>query len=215
MYRPGCPGADHDAVSIADLDSAAGTGARIDRVAPDNVVTGSTWESPPAPSLMTGNEGIDGTGATLRDLWAWSMSDLRANTVRSSLAEFLVARAVSADHRPPVEWDSYDVLTSDGDRVEVKCGASGLSASSRRASRWCQDGGQTAAFTVVRGGLPMTIQDSDLRKRTMADIRECPQAPLAVSGLGVRAGAPSKKTLHEFARSRRAPMRVMASRPGR
>ena len=67
MNRRGCPGAEHGAVSIADLNSAAGTGARIDRIAvvPDKVVTGSTWGSPPAPSLMTGNEGIDGTGALL------------------------------------------------------------------------------------------------------------------------------------------------------
>jgi hypothetical protein len=143
MYRRGCPGADHDAVSIADLDSAAGTGARIDRVTvvPDKVVTGSTWGSPPAPSFMTGNEGIDGTGATLRDFWAWSMSDLRANTVRSSLAEFLVARAVGADHRPPVEWDSYDVLTPDGVRVEVKCGA------------YLQTWAQSQLSTVTFGGL--------------------------------------------------------------
>jgi hypothetical protein len=86
-------------------------------------MTGSTWGRPPEPELLTGDEQIPGTGTTLRDFWAWTMSDLRANTVRSSLAEFLVARAVGADLRPRVEWDAYDVLTPDRIRLEVKCGA--------------------------------------------------------------------------------------------
>jgi hypothetical protein len=130
-------------VSLADLESADGSRTRIEcvAVASDKVVTGSTWGSPPAPRFMTGDEGIEGTGVTLRDFWAWSMSDLRANTVRSSLAEFLVARAVGADHRPPVEWDSYDVLTPDGVRVEVKCGA------------YLQTWAQSRLSTVTFGGL--------------------------------------------------------------
>ncbi len=104
-------------------------------------MTGSMWGSPPEPGILTGEEGIGGTGVTVRDFWAWSMSNLRANTVRSSLAEFLVARAVGADQRPPVEWDSYDVLTPDGVRVEVKCGA------------YLQTWAQSRLSTVTFGGL--------------------------------------------------------------
>ncbi|WNV74126.1 hypothetical protein [Geodermatophilus sp. DSM 44513] len=51
------------------------------------------------------------------------MSDLRTNTVRSLLAEFLVARAVGAATTPRIEWDEYDVLTPEGTRLEVKSGA--------------------------------------------------------------------------------------------
>lgn len=80
------------------------------------------WGSPPAPGLLTGDESIGGEG-DVRDFWAWSMSDLRANTVRSMLGEFLVARALGATHRPRIEWDAYDVLTPDGLRLEVKSGA--------------------------------------------------------------------------------------------
>lgn len=58
----------------------------------------------------------------MRDFWAWGYSDLRANTVRPLLAEFPVARAVGAALRPRIEWDSYDVLTPDGLRLEVKSG---------------------------------------------------------------------------------------------
>ena len=42
---------------------------------------------------------------------------------RSSLAEYLVANALEAATRPRVEWDAYDVVTSDGLTVEVKSGA--------------------------------------------------------------------------------------------
>ena len=81
------------------------------------------WVSPPAPGLMTGHESIAVVGATVRDFWAWTLSDLRTNTVRPMLAEFLVARALGAAHRPRVEWDAYDVITPDGIKVEVKSGA--------------------------------------------------------------------------------------------
>ncbi|WP_157944038.1 hypothetical protein [Blastococcus atacamensis] len=51
------------------------------------------------------------------------MSDLRANTVRSMLAEYLVARALGAAHRPRIEWDAYDIVTPEGLKLEVKSGA--------------------------------------------------------------------------------------------
>ncbi len=77
----------------------------------------------PAARILSGNEPITGADARLRDFWAWAYSDLRANTVRPMLAEYLVARAVGADLRPRVEWDSYDVLTPERLRLEVKSGA--------------------------------------------------------------------------------------------
>jgi hypothetical protein len=81
------------------------------------------WGSPPSPERLSGDEKIVGAEATLRDFWAWNMSDLRTNTVRSLLAEFLVAQALGATSRPRVEWDAYDVRTPDGITVEVKSGA--------------------------------------------------------------------------------------------
>lgn len=47
------------------------------------------------------------------------MSDLKTNNVRGYLAEFMVARAVGAV-APRVEWDSWDVTSPDGVRIEVK-----------------------------------------------------------------------------------------------
>jgi len=54
---------------------------------------------PPASFLLTGDEQIQGIDARVHDFWAWTLPDLRADTVRSVFAEFLVAQAVKADPR--------------------------------------------------------------------------------------------------------------------
>jgi hypothetical protein len=106
-------------------------------------VTGLPWLTPPATFLLNGDEQIQGADACVRDFWAWTLSDLRANTVRSVFAEFLVARAVDAGSRPRVEWDAYDVLTPDGYRLEVKSGA--------YLQAWNQAKLSTITFTGLRG----------------------------------------------------------------
>ncbi|WP_189107997.1 hypothetical protein [Streptomyces camponoticapitis] len=70
---------------------------------------------------MSGHEPFSGLEATLLDFWRFAMSDLRTNTVRGYLAEFLVARAMGA-LATRVEWDSYDVLSPENIRIEVKAG---------------------------------------------------------------------------------------------
>ena len=72
---------------------------------------------------MSGDDPLASADAQLRDFLAWELSDLRTNTVRPMLAEFLVARALGAAQRPRVEWDAYDVRTPEGITVEVKSGA--------------------------------------------------------------------------------------------
>jgi hypothetical protein len=89
---------------------------------------------------MTGAQVIAGTGATVHDFWSWAMSDLRANTTRSMLAEYLVARSVGADHRPRVEWDASDVQIPEG-RIEVK------------AAAYLQAWAQRAPSKITFGGL--------------------------------------------------------------
>lgn len=67
------------------------------------------------------------TDFAVGDFWAWALADLRMNTARGFLAEYLVAQAVGsrAEHR--VEWAPYDVLGADETRIEVK--ATGYSQS--------------------------------------------------------------------------------------
>ena len=64
-------------------------------------------------------------GARLLDFWRWSSSDLADNATRGVLAEYLVALAVGAVTRPRGSWDSYDLLSPSGIKIEVKS-----------ASRW-------------------------------------------------------------------------------
>lgn len=59
-------------------------------------------------------------GLTVRDFWSWAFSDLRLNTTRGLLAQFLVARALDDDRPTDEGWGNYDVRTPTGIRVEVK-----------------------------------------------------------------------------------------------
>lgn len=101
----------------------------------------ATLGPPPEARILSGDQPIAGTDARLRDFWAWAYSDLRANTVRPMLAEYLVARAVGAHLRPRVEWDPYDVLTPEGLRLEVK------------SSAYLQAWEQARLSSIVFGGL--------------------------------------------------------------
>ncbi|HVM14406.1 MAG TPA: hypothetical protein VM287_08765 [Egibacteraceae bacterium] len=78
------------------------------------------WLRPTPATPLTGAERFDGVDATVADFWRWAFSDLRENTTRGILAEFLVARAVGAAATLRKSWDNFDVLTPSGVRVEVK-----------------------------------------------------------------------------------------------
>ena len=61
---------------------------------------------------------------TIKDFWAWSASDIMSNTTRSRFAEFVVATATNVDLGiPRQEWESYDLLTTEGIKIEVKSSA--------------------------------------------------------------------------------------------
>jgi hypothetical protein len=72
---------------------------------------------------LNGSERFTGLDATVADFWRWAFSDLRNNTTRGILAEFLVARAVGDDRGPRAGWDSFDVQAPDETRIEVKSSA--------------------------------------------------------------------------------------------
>ncbi|AUG77822.1 hypothetical protein CFP65_3012 [Kitasatospora sp. MMS16-BH015] len=78
---------------------------------------------PGGPVVLTGGEELGGTGGgTVLDFWRYALPDLRTNTTRGLLAEYLVHRAVGARARNE-EWASFDVLSPDGLRIEVKTSA--------------------------------------------------------------------------------------------
>lgn len=71
---------------------------------------------------LTGDEPFNGLSSTVNDFWSYAVRDLRSNTVRGVLAEWLVAKAVGATELLP-EWHEFDVRTPAGTRIEVKSSA--------------------------------------------------------------------------------------------
>jgi hypothetical protein len=59
----------------------------------------------------------------LGDFWQWACSDLVGNTMRGVLAEYIVGTALNSLNGTRVEWDTVDVRTPGGCRVEVKSAA--------------------------------------------------------------------------------------------
>lgn len=74
----------------------------------------------PAPLTSLTGEELFEFGLSVRDFWAWALGDLRMNTSRGFLVEFLVAKAVNSPTPFRVEWAPFDVLAADQTRIEVK-----------------------------------------------------------------------------------------------
>ena len=75
----------------------------------------------------TGNESFHANGKPMKDnllsFWQWSASDLINNTMRGILAEYIVASALDLSKNNRTEWDSYDLETHDGIKIEIKSSA--------------------------------------------------------------------------------------------
>ncbi len=98
---------------------------------------------PAPPQLLEGSDRFAGLDATVVEFWRWAFSDLRDNTVRGVLAEFLVAAALGQTDSRRKGWDNFDVETRTGVRVEVK--ASGYLQSWAQAKHSRLDFGRVAA----------------------------------------------------------------------
>jgi len=59
----------------------------------------------------------------LLDFWQWSTSDLLTNTTRGILAEFIVATDLGVDGILQNDWESYDLTSKNGIKIEVKASA--------------------------------------------------------------------------------------------
>lgn len=110
---------------------------------------------------LTGNEHFtyDGMpiGFLLNDFWSWSSSDLLNNTLRGALAEFIVGSALGVDFSTcRRDWESFDLLSPSGYRIEVKSSAylqsweqsklSRIQFSIRPSRSWTSDSGYSDAI---------------------------------------------------------------------
>ena len=87
------------------------------------VAEASTWMIPRQPERLSGSERFVGMDANVLDFWRWAFSDLRENTTRGILAEYLVAKATGDSRGLRISWDNFDVKATDGTTIEVKCSA--------------------------------------------------------------------------------------------
>jgi hypothetical protein len=54
---------------------------------------------------------------------SWAYSDLNNNKTRADVAEYIVAKALGLDNTPKSDWQSYDLISEDGLKIEVKASA--------------------------------------------------------------------------------------------
>lgn len=93
----------------------------------------------------TGQEVISNEGEsinyTLLDFWRWSVSDLISNATRGQFAEFIVGTALGLNpENLRVEWDSHDLKTDEGIKIEVK--------SASYIQTWAQRKFSTISFLI-------------------------------------------------------------------
>lgn len=61
---------------------------------------------------------------SLLDFWRWSVSDILSNATRGIFAEFIVATAAKINlNEVRDEWGAFDLVTSEGIKIEVKSSA--------------------------------------------------------------------------------------------
>ncbi len=100
-----------------------------------------------APTKLVGRERLTGANipdATMLDFWRWAFSDLRANSLRGVLAEWIVAKLLGINPiDPPVRdpWGEFDLRTPEGVAIEVK------------ASAYLQSWMELGTSKIVFGGL--------------------------------------------------------------
>lgn len=86
--------------------------------------------------------------------WQWSSSELLGNALRGILAEFIIASALDLLDKPREEWDSYDLLTKNKLKIEIK--------SSAYLQSWKQNN-----LSIIKFGIQPTLQTEPLISKTI------------------------------------------------
>lgn len=63
------------------------------------------------------------TSFSVLDFWTWMASDVLNNTLRGMVAEYIVSQALESGTPVRVEWDTVDITTPEGIKIEVKSSA--------------------------------------------------------------------------------------------
>ncbi|MCP4367843.1 MAG: hypothetical protein GY797_06990 [Deltaproteobacteria bacterium] len=100
------------------------------------------------PSGLNGNEHlhplIQGLkNDTVLDFWQWAFSNLQANDVRGIFAEWLIAKLLDIPLNVRDSWIEWDLMTSEGVKIEVKTSA--------YLQTWSQKRPSQIVFTGLKG----------------------------------------------------------------
>jgi hypothetical protein len=118
----------------------------------------TTTKKPYEPFLFNGHS-LD---FKLIDFWSWNQSDLIENRNRGILAEFIVQKALRLLNTSRLEWDSYDLKTEEGIKIEVKSAA--------YIQAWKQKKYSTISFGIAPTSKLLDNNDYSLEKSRQADI---------------------------------------------
>lgn len=111
----------------------------------------------------TGSEKfLNGNTSTLMDYWAWAHSDILGNTERGKIAEYIVAMALDTHRGTRTEWDSYDIRTEEGIKIEVK--------SSAYLQTWAQKTYSRIDFGIQPTQIDNTYNTNDQTRKRRADV---------------------------------------------
>lgn len=112
----------------------------------------------------SGQEAFESNGLSLDmnllSFWQWSSSDIIGNTMRGILAEYIVASAVGITSGVRTEWDTFDIETLDGIKVEIK------------SSAYIQSWEQNKLSSIQFGIRPTRSWDYYANKRSDKTIRQ-------------------------------------------
>lgn len=97
------------------------------------------------------------------EFWKYSYSNFIDNRNRSALAEFIVAKALGVTNTPETGWESYDIETKDGLKIEVK--------SSGYIQSWHQKEPTIPTFEIKKKyGWNNKTNDWDYKRDRQADV---------------------------------------------
>lgn len=106
----------------------------------------------PTVPLRRSGQALGDPRATVGDFWAWAFSDLRQNSVRGHLAEYIVAWALDVRLKVRSGWDDHD-LELDGMLVPRSSGGRTPARLQVKSSGYLQGWPQQQLSLISFGGL--------------------------------------------------------------
>lgn len=132
------------------------------------------------PFHISGSE----TDFNVSDFWRWSNSDFFSNTARGILAEFIVACALDIPTEEQIrdDWAAFDLMTTDGIKLEVKSAAYVQAWKQKKKSRIDFKVPKVKAWNRETGEYEQTPdRHADVYVFTLLEKQELPIDPLDLS----------------------------------